>query len=107
MFIAFTCKVCSHRVRKSFSKLSYEKGVVLIRCDGCKNLHLIADHLGWFDGAKNVEEELAARGETVRRDASVLEFQDVPLPRSLRGLASANVNSAPNKPLSLDEKNNA
>lgn len=84
MFIAFTCKVCDHRNRKSFSRQTYEKGVVLIRCGGCENLHLIADNLGWFDGARNVEEELARRGESVARNASVLEFHDVPLPRSLR-----------------------
>ena len=23
--------------------------MVLIRCDGCDNLHLIADNLGWFE----------------------------------------------------------
>ena len=74
MIIAFTCSVCGLRqVRpndrlfrltkdgglpqsKSMSKRSYEQGVVLITCDGCKNRHLIADNLGWFgeEGA-NVE----------------------------------------------------
>ena len=57
-FIAFTCTVCFHRNRKSFAKQSYERGVVIIRCGGCRMCILIADNLGWFDGAKNVEEEL-------------------------------------------------
>ena len=34
------------------SKKSYETGVVIIQCDGCKSRHLIADHLGWFEGGK-------------------------------------------------------
>jgi protein import protein ZIM17 len=38
------------------SKKSYEQGVVLITCDGCKKRHLIADNLGWFGpGRENIE----------------------------------------------------
>jgi hypothetical protein len=32
--IAFTCGVCSTRNHKMFSRRSYERGVVIIRCDG-------------------------------------------------------------------------
>lgn len=42
MMIGFKCKVCSTTNTKTMSKLSYEKGVVIIKCDGCKSLHLIA-----------------------------------------------------------------
>ena len=38
-----------------FSKLSYEKGIVIIRCRKCKNLHLIADNLEWFGKKTNIE----------------------------------------------------
>lgn len=52
MGIAFTCKVCNSRSSHTFSKLSYTKGIVIIKCPGCQNNHLIADNLGWF---KHVE----------------------------------------------------
>jgi len=63
-YIEFTCTVCQGRVCKTFSKHSYEKGVVLIRCSGCQNLHLIADNLGFTGYAeKNIEDVANARGE--------------------------------------------
>ncbi len=46
--ITFTCKVCSERLTRTFLKESYEKTVVIIKCPGCSNHHIIADNLGWF-----------------------------------------------------------
>lgn len=34
-------KPCGHRSTHEFSRVSYEKGIVLIECPGCKNRHLI------------------------------------------------------------------
>ncbi|KAL2324822.1 hypothetical protein Fmac_023880 [Flemingia macrophylla] len=63
----FTCKVCETRSIKTVCRESYEKGVVVARCAGCNNLHLIADHLGWFGEPGSIEDFLAARGEEVKR----------------------------------------
>lgn len=57
LMMMFTCSVCNKRMGRTFSKDSYENGVVLIRCEGCDNLHLIADNLGWFRDEKvNIED---------------------------------------------------
>lgn len=52
MAIQFTCKVCDRRNSKTFSRIAYTKGIVIIKCDGCENNHLIADNLGWFQHVK-------------------------------------------------------
>jgi mitochondrial protein import protein ZIM17 len=47
---------------RSFTKNAYETGVVLMRCENCQNIHLIADNLGWFEDDKwNVEKNLNAK----------------------------------------------
>lgn len=61
--IFYTCKVCETKQSRSFSKNSYHKGVVIIRCEGCQNLHLIADNLGWFEDGKVNIEDLALRNK--------------------------------------------
>ncbi|KAI3384313.1 hypothetical protein SNEBB_005069 [Seison nebaliae] len=74
LMIHFTCKVCNERNKKTFSKHSYEKGVVIIRCEGCSNLHLIADNLQWFSdidqNSNNIEKILEKKGESVERKDS-------------------------------------
>lgn len=67
LLMFFTCKKCETRSMKSVCRESYYKGVVVARCDGCNNLHLIADRLGWFGEPSSVEDFLAARGEEVKK----------------------------------------
>lgn len=70
MRLMFTCKKCNTRTSKLISKLAYNKGVVIVRCDGCKNNHLIADNLGWFSEINskiNIERLMELKGETVRK----------------------------------------
>lgn len=78
--IVFTCKVCSTRSAKKFTEQAYRNGVVMVRCPGCENLHLIADRLGFFgdkgDGGWDVQKALAEMGENVNAvsDDNVLEL---------------------------------
>jgi len=55
---------------KMASRDSYENGVVVARCGGCNNLHLIADRLGWFGEPGSIEDFLAAKGEEVKKGST-------------------------------------
>jgi protein import protein ZIM17 len=77
LIIVYTCKVCDTRSAKKISKQGYNKGVVLVRCGKCQNLHLIADHLGVFeDKGWDIQKYLAQSGENVNvvTDDNVLEL---------------------------------
>ncbi|KAL4252856.1 hypothetical protein ABKN59_003576 [Abortiporus biennis] len=73
--LTFTCTVkdCGTRSTHEFTKRAYTKGIVIVECPGCKNRHLIADHLGWFKESteegtlKTVEDLMRAKGEKVQR----------------------------------------
>ena len=76
MAIAFTCNVCSTRSVKTFSKIAYNNGVVIVQCPHCSSNHLIADNLGWFkDTPTNIETIMAEKGQAVARVSSVEDMQ--------------------------------
>lgn len=70
--IIYTCVKCNTRSAKQFTEHAYRNGVVMVKCPGCQNLHLIADRLGWFEdmdddfeGGWDIEKALARAGENV------------------------------------------
>jgi len=63
---------------KGMSRQSYERGVVLVRCPGCQNLHLVADRLGWFGAPGSIEDFVSQRGESVLRCAVDGTFELTP-----------------------------
>ncbi len=54
--------------------------MVIITCPGCKNNHLIADHLGYFDDdSSTIEKLMEAKGQVVTRqivDANVIDMTE-------------------------------
>lgn len=74
--LVFTCNICETRAARQFSHHSYTKGVVIIQCPGCQKYHLIADHLGWFQEGKDIEEFMAKKGETVRKITDASEITE-------------------------------
>ena len=56
--LTFTCKPCGHRSSHRVTKQGYHNGTVLIQCPGCKNRHVIADHLKVFLDQKSTLEDI-------------------------------------------------
>ena len=69
--IVYTCTVCETRSAKKFTENAYLHGVVMVKCPGCQNWHLIADRLGWFDDTDSQKFDLTTlermTGQKVQR----------------------------------------
>ncbi|KAG9996437.1 zf-DNL-domain-containing protein, partial [Aureobasidium melanogenum] len=79
--MTFTCKACTTRSSHRMSKQGYHHGTILITCPGCKNRHLIADHLKIFSDKRiTLEDILAQKGQLLKKGAldseSDMEFWD-------------------------------
>lgn len=57
----FTCNVCDLRSAKGFSRVAFERGVIIVTCEGCESMHALADRLGWFGGPGDAADFLKER----------------------------------------------
>ncbi|KAI9819099.1 MAG: hypothetical protein M1826_001191 [Phylliscum demangeonii] len=66
--MTITCKPCRERSTHRITKQGYYRGTVLVTCPGCKNRHVISDHLKvFYDKSKDIEEMMREKGELVQR----------------------------------------
>ncbi|GAM85727.1 hypothetical protein ANO11243_037350 [Dothideomycetidae sp. 11243] len=66
--MTFTCRKCLHRSSHKISKQGYHHGTTLITCPGCKNRHLISDHLKIFsDKSITLEDILREKGQLLKK----------------------------------------
>jgi len=66
--MTFTCRKCVERSTHKISKQGYHHGTILITCPGCKNRHLISDHLKIFsDRSVTIEDILKEKGQLLKR----------------------------------------
>lgn len=79
--LTFTCKACSERSSHHITKQAYHHGTTLITCPGCKNRHLISDHLKIFsDTGVTLEDIVKEKGQLLRKgrlgEDGDIEFYD-------------------------------
>ncbi|GAB7347463.1 hypothetical protein MBLNU459_g4377t1 [Dothideomycetes sp. NU459] len=66
--MTFTCRKCLERSSHRISKQGYHHGTILITCPGCKNRHLISDHLKIFsDTSVTIEDILKEKGQLLKK----------------------------------------
>ncbi|CAD6504239.1 BgTH12-05972 [Blumeria graminis f. sp. triticale] len=66
--LIFTCKECEARSTHRISKQGYHHGSVLATCPGCKNRHVISDHLRIFtDKDLTIEDIMREQGQRVKK----------------------------------------
>ncbi|KAK9244537.1 DNL zinc finger-domain-containing protein [Lipomyces tetrasporus] len=73
--ITLTCKVCKNRSSHFMSHQAYHHGTVLVKCPGCNNRHLIADHLKIFSDTRITIEDIIAKDGAVIRKGTVAEYR--------------------------------
>ncbi|KAK3686680.1 hypothetical protein LTR37_019560 [Vermiconidia calcicola] len=79
--LTFTCKKCTERSSHRVTHQAYHHGTTLITCPGCKNRHLISDHLKIFsDMGITIEDILREKGQFLRKgrlgEDGDIEFYD-------------------------------
>ncbi|KAK5169088.1 uncharacterized protein LTR77_006397 [Saxophila tyrrhenica] len=79
--LTFTCRKCMNRSSHRVTKQAYHFGTTLITCSGCKNRHLISDHMKIFsDKGITLEDILKEKGQYLRKgrlgEDGDIEFYD-------------------------------
>ncbi|KAM0281020.1 hypothetical protein ACHAQH_003749 [Verticillium albo-atrum] len=66
--LSFTCTPCNAQSTHNISKQGYHHGSVLVTCPGCRNRHVISDHLQIF-GERNItiEDLMREKGQLVKK----------------------------------------
>jgi hypothetical protein len=73
--LSFRCDQCNTQSIRSFTKHAYHKGIVLVKCNGCKGIHLVADNLGWFqDETTNLETMYQDKVTKVHDHVAIVKF---------------------------------
>ncbi|MES1923392.1 hypothetical protein MHBO_004958 [Bonamia ostreae] len=76
--IMFSCGECRRHMTKSFSKQAYENGYVMIKCDGCDGMHLIADNLKWFsERTWRIDQVIKKEREDLEKTFRVIDERDL------------------------------
>lgn len=66
--LTFTCSPCDTKSNHVISKQGYHHGSVLVTCPGCRNRHIISDHLGIFGDRKiTIEDLMREKGQLVKK----------------------------------------
>ncbi|KAG8674618.1 hypothetical protein FPOAC2_00648 [Fusarium poae] len=94
--LSFTCVPCGHRSHHNVSKQGYHFGSTLITCPGCRNRHVISDHLNIFgDKRVTIEDLMKEKGQLVKR-GTLGEDGDIEFwpENSLRGSKGSNENES-------------
>src|SRR5689334_20537896 len=87
------CTPCGTQMHKTFSRLAYEKGVVMVKCGSCGTRHLVADHLGWFREGRTTLDDLYP-GQVVKgemKPSALNEDGSVAVEVDLMGEVATNV----------------
>ncbi|WPH00573.1 zf-DNL-domain-containing protein [Acrodontium crateriforme] len=66
--MTFTCRQCLERTSHRITKQAYHFGTTLVTCPGCKNRHLISDHLKIFsDKSITIEDIMKEKGQLLKK----------------------------------------
>ncbi|KAF8455484.1 DNL zinc finger-domain-containing protein, partial [Terfezia claveryi] len=77
--LTFTCMPCGHRASHTITQQAFHFGTILVRCPGCKERHVISDHLKIFNEEPMTFEDILSRKgqrrkEPMRTQENTIEY---------------------------------